>query len=43
MPHGITVDAVGNVWLTDVALHQVFKFTPDQRDKPAMVLGEKWV
>ncbi|XP_013133315.1 PREDICTED: peptidyl-alpha-hydroxyglycine alpha-amidating lyase 1-like [Papilio polytes] len=43
MPHGITVDAVGNVWLTDVALHQVFKFTPDQRDKPAMVLGEKFV
>ncbi|KAL0901180.1 hypothetical protein ABMA27_006489 [Loxostege sticticalis] len=43
MPHGITVDVEGNVWLTDVALHQVFKFTPDQRQKPALVLGEKFV
>ena len=23
MPHGITVDGVGNVWVTDVGLHQV--------------------
>ncbi|XP_068626403.1 peptidyl-alpha-hydroxyglycine alpha-amidating lyase 1-like isoform X2 [Battus philenor] len=43
IPHGITVDNVGNVWLTDVALHQVFKFTPNQRNKPAMVLGEKFI
>jgi len=28
MPHGITVDHENNVWLTDVALHQVFKFGP---------------
>ncbi len=27
MPHGLTVDSVNNVWLTDVGLHQVFKFT----------------
>lgn len=27
MPHGLTVDNENNVWLTDVALHQVFKFT----------------
>ncbi|XP_022191867.2 peptidyl-alpha-hydroxyglycine alpha-amidating lyase 1 [Nilaparvata lugens] len=26
MPHGITVDKDDNVWLTDVGLHQVFKF-----------------
>ncbi|XP_045499781.1 peptidyl-alpha-hydroxyglycine alpha-amidating lyase 1-like isoform X1 [Colias croceus] len=43
MPHGITVDASGNVWLTDVALHQVFKFTPDNRKEPALKLGEKFV
>lgn len=28
MPHGITVDKDNNVWITDVALHQVFKFPP---------------
>lgn len=26
MPHGLTIDSNGNVWLTDVALHQIFKF-----------------
>jgi peptidylamidoglycolate lyase len=26
MPHGLTVDSANNVWLTDVGLHQVFKF-----------------
>jgi len=25
MPHGIAVDAEDNVWVTDVALHQVLK------------------
>ncbi len=29
MPHGLTVDRENNVWVTDVALHQVFKFTHD--------------
>jgi len=28
MPHGLTVDARGRVWLTDVGLHQVFCFNP---------------
>ena len=28
MPHGLSVDRQGNVWLTDVALHQVFKLDP---------------
>ncbi|XP_016660643.1 peptidyl-alpha-hydroxyglycine alpha-amidating lyase 1 isoform X3 [Acyrthosiphon pisum] len=32
MPHGITVDHENNVWLTDVALHQVFKFGPNSED-----------
>jgi peptidylamidoglycolate lyase len=26
MPHGLTVDEENNVWITDVALNQVFKF-----------------
>jgi peptidylamidoglycolate lyase len=29
MPHGLTVDKENNVWVTDVALHQVFKFNHD--------------
>jgi len=31
MPHGISVDARDNVWITDVALHQVSKFSRDGR------------
>ena len=27
MPHGLTVDRDNNVWLTDVGLNQVFKFS----------------
>lgn len=26
MPHGLTIDHLGNYWITDVAMHQVFKF-----------------
>lgn len=26
LPHGLTVDHFGNYWITDVAMHQVFKF-----------------
>lgn len=29
MPHGLTVDRDDNIWLTDVGLHQVFKFSHD--------------
>ena len=38
MPHGLTIDRHDNVWLTDVALHQVFKFAPD--GTLLLVLGE---
>lgn len=31
MPHGLTVDNEDNVWVTDVGLHQVFKFSHDGR------------
>lgn len=39
MPHGISVDAEDNIWMTDVALHQVFKFSPSC--KLLMTLGER--
>jgi peptidylamidoglycolate lyase len=39
MPHGLTVDHEGNLWLTDVGLHQVFKFTPE--GKLLLTLGER--
>lgn len=29
MPHGLTVDKNDNIWITDVGLHQVFKFSHD--------------
>lgn len=41
MPHGLTVDQHDNVWVTDVGLHQVFKFTHD--GKLLMTLGERGV
>lgn len=41
MPHGLTVDDHDNVWVTDVALQQIFKFGPDGR--LLMTLGERGV
>ena len=38
MPHGLTVDRLNNVWVTDVGLHQIFKFSHD--GKLLMKLGE---
>lgn len=37
MPHGLTVDNQNNIWLTDVGLHQIFKFSHD--GKLLMKLG----
>ena len=39
MPHGLTVDFEGNIWLTDVGLHQVFKFNFHESEEPALILG----
>lgn len=40
MPHGLTIDSEQNVWITDVALHQVIKFGPKGgNDKPLFKLG----
>lgn len=41
MPHGLTVDRQDNVFLTDVALHQVYKFSRD--GKLLLTLGERAV
>lgn len=41
VPHGITIDAANNIFLTDVGLQQVFKFTHDGR--PLLTLGEAGV
>ena len=38
MPHGLTVDMNNNIWVTDVGLHQVFKFSHE--GKLLMKLGE---
>lgn len=41
LPHGITVDKADNVWLTDVALHQVLRFDKHNFTKPALVVGTR--
>lgn len=45
MPHMITVDKQNNVWMTDVALHQVFKFGPyggkERNFEPFFTMGTK--
>ncbi|XP_071965319.1 peptidyl-glycine alpha-amidating monooxygenase B-like [Antedon mediterranea] len=42
MPHGLTCDYNGDLWLTDVALHQVFKVS-GKTFKTEMTLGEAFV
>ncbi|HMH24852.1 MAG TPA: peptidyl-alpha-hydroxyglycine alpha-amidating lyase family protein [Puia sp.] len=41
MPHGLTVDAKNDIWVTDVGLHQVFKFSHE--GKLLFTLGEPGV
>jgi poly(3-hydroxybutyrate) depolymerase/DNA-binding beta-propeller fold protein YncE len=38
-PHGLRIDPDGNVWVTDIGLHQVMKFDPD--GKVLLTLGKK--
>lgn len=40
MPHGLTVDHHDNVWVTDVAKHQVFKYIPQNHKYPSLTIGE---
>ncbi len=42
MPHGLTLDAGDNVWITDVGRQQVFKFSPDG-SRLLLTLGERGV
>lgn len=42
MPHGLHIDHEDNVWVTDVGLHQVFKFAKNETH-PSLVLGEALV
>ena len=41
MPHGLTIDQDDNLWLTDVGLHQVFKF--DHEGNLLLTIGERGV
>lgn len=41
MPHGISIDADGKVWITDVAREQVFRFSPEGALE--LTLGEQGV
>ncbi|XP_076875795.1 peptidyl-glycine alpha-amidating monooxygenase B isoform X2 [Brachyhypopomus gauderio] len=43
LPHGITADKDNNYWVTDVALHQVFKLSTEGRDQVLLTLGEAFV
>ncbi|XP_025899852.1 peptidyl-glycine alpha-amidating monooxygenase isoform X3 [Nothoprocta perdicaria] len=38
LPHGLSIDQNGNYWVTDVALHQVFKLGADDKE-PLLLLG----
>ncbi|KAJ0174145.1 hypothetical protein K1T71_010291 [Dendrolimus kikuchii] len=40
IPHGLTVDHHDNVWLTDVAKHQIYKYTPQNHEYPILTIGE---
>ena len=45
MPHGLTIDSKNrSIWLTDVAMHQVFKysFEPGSKSKLLLSLGERF-
>lgn len=42
MPHGLTLDG-DYVWLTDVALHQIFKYPLSGDIKPVLTVGERFI
>ena len=42
MPHGISVDKFGNLYLTDVVSNQVYRFKKGYFEKPDLVLGERF-
>jgi len=42
MPHGLEIDIHGNTWVTDVARHQVLKFSNESREL-VLALGEEFI
>ncbi|XP_067587458.1 peptidyl-glycine alpha-amidating monooxygenase isoform X5 [Pseudorca crassidens] len=40
LPHGLSIDKDGNYWVTDVALHQVFKLNANNEEAPLLILGK---
>ncbi|CAL8100083.1 unnamed protein product [Orchesella dallaii] len=47
-PHGIEISEAGHLFVTDVSLHQVFKFRYDEKtelweDTPTLTIGERFV
>ncbi|XP_071446541.1 peptidyl-alpha-hydroxyglycine alpha-amidating lyase 2-like [Hetaerina americana] len=42
VPHGLTVDSEGQVWVTDVAMHQVFRFPSEGASVPTLTLGRRF-
>ncbi|XP_076055951.1 peptidyl-glycine alpha-amidating monooxygenase B-like isoform X2 [Oratosquilla oratoria] len=43
LPHGLTIDSEDNIWVTDVGLHQVFKFPKGYGDgNPIQTLGTRF-
>nr|XP_053650445.1 peptidyl-glycine alpha-amidating monooxygenase A-like isoform X1 [Cherax quadricarinatus]XP_053650446.1 peptidyl-glycine alpha-amidating monooxygenase A-like isoform X1 [Cherax quadricarinatus] len=43
MPHGLTLDKEDNIWVTDVGLHQVFKFPAGYgHGQPLLTLGTRF-
>jgi hypothetical protein len=43
MPHGLTIDSEGYIWVTDVGRHQVLKFSLENTMEPLLEVGEKMV
>ena len=41
LPHGLTIDSLGNYWITDVAMHQVFKFDGEDIQKHKQLLNSE--
>lgn len=39
LPHSLTIDHNNNYWITDIALHQVFKFSNLTFEIPSLTLG----
>lgn len=42
MPHGLSVDREGFIWITDVALHQVHKYPAGGARVPLLSLGQRF-